>query len=129
MTAGIGGIQTGFSNLDAAGQRALAADTTSRFTPAYRDIGAGIASLGAGQDLMAQYQQADLRGAQDVMAGGIQGLSTASQMALDSRAADLGAAQRALQDAYGSAQRAGPSDFAGATKPSRASVTIRPVCC
>jgi hypothetical protein len=123
MTAGIGGIQTGFSNLDAAGQRALAADTTSRFTPAYGDIGAGIASLGAGQGLMAQYQQANLRGAQDVMAGGIQGLSTASQMALDSRDANQQGIQQgigALYQGAGQAQQAarslGPAPQVGAAQ-------------
>jgi hypothetical protein len=104
MSGGIGQINTGLGYMDLAGQRALQADTTGRFAPAYQDIGTGINALATAQNMAARSSQADLLPATATIAQGLSGLTDAQRMAAGAMGADFSGSQQLLMNA---AQRAG----------------------
>jgi hypothetical protein len=101
MTAGLAPISQGLGYLGAAGQRALASDTSGRFSPAYQDINTGLGSLATAQNMAAQSSQANLQPAMDVIGQGLGGLTTAQQMA--ARSAQAPGMEQGINAMYGGA--------------------------
>ena len=106
MAAGLAPISQGLGYLGTAGQRALAADTSARFNPAYQDISRGLGSLTTAQQMAAQASQADLRPATAAIGQGLGGLTAAQQMTMGSNAADFGRSQAMIGQGLGQGQQA-----------------------
>ena len=101
MTAGLAPVSQGLGYLGAAGQRALASDTSARFNPAYQDIETGLGSLATAQNMAAQSSQANLAPATEAIGQGLGGLSTAQQMA--ARSAQAPGMEQGVNAMYGGA--------------------------
>jgi hypothetical protein len=113
ITAGLQPIEQGLGYLGAAGQRALASDTSARFNPAFQDINTGLGSLATAQNMAAMSSQADLRPATAAIGQGLTGLTEAQRMAAMSTGADFGGSQALLGQAAGMTAGARP-DFGAA---------------
>ncbi len=101
MTAGLAPISQGLGYLGAAGQRALASDTSGRFNPAFQDINTGLGSLATAQNMAAQSSQANLQPAMDVIGQGLGGLTAAQRMA--ARSAQAPGMEQGVNAMYGGA--------------------------
>jgi len=113
ITSGLGQLSaaTGYTDpktgtyvpgyLDIAGQRALASDTTGRFTPAFQDINTGIGSLATAQNMAAQSSQANLAPSTAAIGQGLTGLTEAQRMAALSAGADFAGSQALLGSSLG----------------------------
>lgn len=113
ITSGLGQLSaaTGYTDpktgtyvpgyLDIAGQRALASDTTGRFTPAFQDINTGIGSLATAQNMAAQSSQANLAPSTAAIGQGFTGLTEAQRMAALSAGADFAGSQALLGSSLG----------------------------
>jgi hypothetical protein len=101
ISAGIKPIEQGLGALGAASQRALAADTSGRFAPAYQDINTGLGSLATAQNMAALSSQANLQPATAAIGQGLSGLTEAQRMAASGMGADFSGSQNLLQQAAG----------------------------
>ena len=108
MAQGLQPIQQGIGTLGLAGQRALAADTSARISPAYQDLSTGLGSLATAQNMAALSSQANLQPATAAIGQGLSGLTQAQQMAAAGGGADFTGSQALLQQAAGQAMAAQP---------------------
>jgi len=86
-------------SMDVAQQRALASDTTARFTPAFQDINSGIGALATAQNLAGASSAANLAPATAAIGQGLTGLTEAQRMATGAAGADFSGSQGILQRA------------------------------